>query len=85
MIERVEIFKGANALVNGAASSGVGGIINLEPKRAEDIPITRLGLDYTSISQVGGTLDVGRRFGEDNQFGARLNLVHREGETAVKK
>ncbi|WGL97700.1 TonB-dependent siderophore receptor [Arsenophonus sp. aPb] len=84
MIERVEIFKGANALVNGAASSGVGGIINLEPKRAEDIPITRLGLDYTSLSQVGGILDVGRRFGEDNQFGARFNLVHREGETAVK-
>lgn len=84
MIERVEIYKGANALVNGAASSGVGGVINLEPKRAEDTPITHLGLDYTSMSQVGGALDVGRRFGENNQFGARINLVHREGETAVK-
>ena len=84
MIERVEIFKGANALVNGATPSGVGGIINLEPKRAEDIPIVRLGLDYTWLSQIGGTLDVGRRFGEDNQFGARLNLVHRKGETVVR-
>lgn len=83
MLERIEVFKGANALVNGAASSGVGGMINLEPKRAEDIPTTRVGVDYTSDSQVGGSLDVGRRFGDDNQFGARVNLLHREGEGSV--
>ena len=83
MLERVEVFKGANSLVNGAASSGVGGLINLEPKRAEDTPITSVGVDYTSDSQVGGTLDVGRRFGDSNQFGARVNLVHREGESAI--
>nr|WP_226573405.1 TonB-dependent siderophore receptor [Mangrovibacter yixingensis] len=83
MLERIEIFKGANALLNGAAGSGVGGMINLEPKRAQDTPITRVGVDYTSDSQLGGTLDVGRRFGDNNQFGARVNLVHREGEGAV--
>ncbi len=59
MLERVEIFKGANSLLNGAASSGVGGMINLEPKRAEDLPTARVGVDYTSDSQVGGTLDWG--------------------------
>ncbi|VTM72132.1 Ferrichrome receptor FcuA precursor [Raoultella planticola] len=83
MLERVEVFKGANGLLNGVASSGVGGMINLEPKRADDIPTTRVGVDYTADSQVGGSLDLGRRFGEDNQFGARVNLVHREGEGAV--
>ncbi len=83
MLERVEIFKGANSLLNGAASSGVGGMINLEPKRAEDLPTARVGVDYTSDSQVGGTLDLGRRFGDNNQFGARVNLVHREGEGAI--
>ena len=83
MLERIEVFKGANALVNGAASSGVGGMINLEPKRAEDIPTTRLGVDYTSDSQVGGSLDLGRRFGDDNQFGARVNVLHREGEGRI--
>lgn len=81
MIERVEVFKGANSLVNGAASSGVGGMINLEPKHADDLPLTRVGVDYTSSSQVGGSLDAGRRFGDNNQFGARVNLVHREGDT----
>ena len=59
-------------------------MINLEPKRAEDTPTARVGVDYTSDSQVGGTLDLGRRFGDDNQFGARMNLVHREGEAAVE-
>lgn len=84
MIDRVEVFKGANALLNGAASSGVGGMINLEPKHAEETPVTRVGVDYGTRSQVGGTLDVGRRFGDDNQFGARMNLVHREGEAATE-
>lgn len=84
MLERVEIFKGANALLNGSASSGVGGMINLEPKHAEDTPTTRVGVDYTSRSQVGGTLDVGRRYGDDNQFGVRFNLLHREGEGAIQ-
>ncbi|PWW07002.1 iron complex outermembrane receptor protein [Mangrovibacter plantisponsor] len=83
MLERIEIFKGANALLNGAAGTGVGGMINLEPKRAEDTPITRVGVDYTSDSRLGGSLDVGRRFGDNNQFGARVNLLHREGEGAV--
>lgn len=69
MLERVEVFKGANGLLNGVASSGVGGMINLEPKRADDVPTTRVGVDYTADSQVGGSLDLGRRFGEDTAPG----------------
>ena len=42
-----------------------------------------MGVDYTSDSQIGTTLDAGRRFGDNDQFGARVNLVHREGETGV--
>ena len=83
MLDRVEIFKGANGLMNGAAGSGVGGMINLEPKHAEETPLTRVGVDYTTQSQLGGSLDLGRRFGDSNQFGARMNLLHREGEAAV--
>ncbi|UDJ83923.1 TonB-dependent receptor [Kosakonia oryzae] len=84
MLERVEVFKGANALMNGAASSGVGGMINLEPKHADDTPLTRVGVDYSSRSQLGGSLDVGRRYGDNNQFGVRVNLLHREGEATVE-
>ena len=83
MVDRIEIFKGANSLMNGAASSGVGGMINLEPKHAGDVPQAKVGVDYTSDSQIGTTLDAGRRFGDNDQFGARVNPVHREGETGV--
>jgi iron complex outermembrane receptor protein len=78
MLERVEIFKGANSLLNGAASSGVGGMINLEPKRAEDLPTARVGVDYTSDSQVGGSLDLGRRF-------RRQQPVRRPGEPGAPR
>lgn len=32
---------------------------------------------------IRGNTGCGRRFGDNNQFGARVNLVHREGEGAV--
>ncbi|MEY4921798.1 MAG: ferrichrome receptor fcuA [Pseudomonadota bacterium] len=85
MIERVEVFKGPNVFVNGisANGSGVGGMINLEPKRADVTPLTRVSVDYTSAAKIGGALDVGRRFGDNDQFGVRVNALHREGETAV--
>ncbi len=81
LIERVEIFKGANSLLNGAASTGVGGMINLEPKHADEFAKTHVGVDYTSDSQTGVTVDSGRRFGDNDQFGVRVNAVNREGET----
>lgn len=85
MIERVEVFKGANAFLNGAApgGSGLGGSINIQPKRAGEDPLTRATIDYTSDSQVGGGVDIGRRWGADNKFGIRVNAAHRDGETSV--
>lgn len=84
-VERVEVFKGANAFLNGVApgGSGVGGAINVVSKHAEDTPTRSITLDYASGSRTGGHVDLGRRFGEDNRFGARVNLAKREGETAV--
>lgn len=84
-VERVEVFKGPNAFINGASptGSGLGGTVNLQPKRAEDIPTRRYTQDISTDGRVGEHLDLGQRFGEDNRFGARVNLSQREGETAV--
>lgn len=84
-LERVELFKGPNAFLNGISpqGSGIGGSVNLVPKRAQDTPTRSATLDYTSDSQVGGHLDLGQRFGEDNQFGTRINLAQHEGDTAI--
>lgn len=84
-IERVEVFKGPNAFINGVSptGTGLGGNVNLQPKRADDIPTRRYTQDISTDGRVGEHLDLGQRFGEDNRFGARINLSQREGETAV--
>lgn len=83
--DRVELLKGSSAFLNGVppGGTGVGGNVNIEPKRATDTAINRVSVDYTSASQVGGAVDVGRRFGDNNQWGVRVNAVHREGESAI--
>ncbi|WP_341798771.1 MULTISPECIES: TonB-dependent receptor [unclassified Pseudomonas] len=84
-LERVEVFKGSSAFLNGVApqGSGIGGAINLVPKRAEDTPTRHITLDYATGDNVGGHLDLGKRFGEDNRFGARINLAQHDGGTGV--
>ena len=81
-IERVELLKGPSALLNGVPPNGaIGGNVNLVPKRALDTPITQATLSYLSDSTFGGHVDLGRRFGEGNAFGVRVNLAHRAGNT----
>jgi|AGTN01.3.fsa_nt_gi TonB-dependent siderophore receptor len=83
-LERVEVIKGPNTLLTGLSPIGsVGGLINVTPKRAGDKPVNAITVDYTSGSQYGTHADVGRRFGGNNQFGARFNGVYRDGETGV--
>ncbi|WP_192561118.1 TonB-dependent receptor [Pseudomonas gozinkensis] len=82
MADRVDILKGPSQLINGISPRGsVGGGINVVPKRATDKPITSMTANYASNNQVGGAVDVGRRFGEDNQFGLRFNGVKQSGDT----
>jgi iron complex outermembrane receptor protein len=77
MIERVEVLKGPGSLTNGV---GPNGSINVVTKRAGDIPLTRLTTTYMGKAQFGTHLDVGRRFGDENQWGVRANGVWRNGE-----
>ncbi|WDY56079.1 TonB-dependent receptor [Pseudomonas sp. PSKL.D1] len=82
MADRVDIIKGPSQLINGISPRGsVGGGINVVPKRASDTPLTEFTGSYASGSQVGGAVDVGRRFGEGKQFGLRFNGVKQSGDT----
>ncbi|SFO14017.1 iron complex outermembrane recepter protein [Nitrosospira briensis] len=82
--ERVEVIKGPAALLYGMSpNSGVGGVINIVPKRASPTDLTRLTGTYMSNTQGGGHLDVSRRFGADRQFGIRLNGSHHQGNTPL--
>ncbi|WP_200964464.1 TonB-dependent receptor [Achromobacter sp. Root83] len=84
IMERVEVLKGPGTLMNGIGPSGsIGGGINIVTKRAGDEPLTRLTTTYQSQSQLGGQLDMGRRYGENNEWGIRFNGVYRNGDTTI--
>lgn len=82
MVERVDILKGPGALLGGLAPNGsVGGSVNIEPKRAGDEPTTEFTALHASSGQLGGHVDIGRRFGDDQRFGLRFNGVKQSGDT----
>ena len=84
LVERVEVLRGASAFLNGAApgGSGLGGAIDVMPKRAANAPQAEItvGVDGGQVSEA---LDVGRRFGAAKNLGLRANVVHRDGGSAV--
>ena len=84
LVERVEVLRGASAFINGAApgGSGLGGAINVSPKRAANAPQAEVtvGVDGGRVSEA---LDVGRRFGDRKALGLRANIVHSEGDAPV--
>lgn len=85
-LERVEVFHGATAFLNGAApgGSGVGGAFNLVPKRAPDEALNRLTAGIETGGALYGAFDGSRRFGPGGDFGVRFNLAARDGETSVE-
>ncbi len=83
-IERVEISKGPSALLYGQSGSlTIGGNINLVPKRAQAEPLAEITTRYISDGTFGTHLDVGRRFGESDEVGVRVNGVLRGGDTNI--
>lgn len=80
-VERVEVLRGPNALLNGMAPYGsVGGAINLVPKRAGAEPLNRYTLSYIGDSQFGAHADLARRYGDTQEFGVRLNVAGSGGD-----
>ncbi|GMA77644.1 hypothetical protein GCM10025880_40610 [Methylorubrum aminovorans] len=54
-VERIEVLKGPAAALSGVSpNGGIGGVINIVPKRANE-EVTRLTLDYGSVARGGGS------------------------------
>lgn len=87
LVERVEVFHGPTAFLNGAAPGGsnVGGAINLTPKRAGGLPLNRVTLGWDGGDALYAAGDFSRRFGESNEWGGRLNVAARDGETTIDR
>lgn len=92
-IERIDITSGPNAGVNGVSMSNNGtdsgktpapGTINLVTKKAGNTPVTRYTQTFSGRGNFGEFIDVGRRFGKDNEWGIRVMGEYMEGELALK-
>jgi len=85
LYQSVQVLNGASAFLNGAApgGSGIGGSVNLIPKRATDDPLARVSAIYNSDEHFGGSFDIGRRFGAGGAWGVRLNGAFRSGDVSI--
>jgi iron complex outermembrane receptor protein len=85
LYESVQVLNGSSAFLNGAApgGSGIGGSVNLIPKRATHRETARATLGYTAPEHIGGSFDIGRRLGANSEWGIRLNGAGREGDVSV--
>ncbi|HCE38477.1 MAG: TonB-dependent siderophore receptor [Alcanivorax sp.] len=83
-IQRVQVFRGANTFLKGAAPGGssLGGAVNIVPKRAPNQPLNQVTLGAQSGGQAGLAADFANR-SEDGRFGIRLNVARHDGDTAV--
>jgi iron complex outermembrane recepter protein len=86
LLERVEVFRGANTFINGVGpgGGGIGGMINLVPKRAPNRDLNQVTLGVESGGQGYGAFDVSRRF-DGGRGGIRINGVRRDGDTSVDR
>lgn len=85
LLERVEVLRGANTFLNGAApgGSGIGGSVNLLPKRAPNDPLNQVTAGIDSGGQAYLAADIARRFGTDQSSGIRVNMARRDGDTVI--
>jgi iron complex outermembrane recepter protein len=85
LYDSVQVLNGASAFLNGAApgGTGIGGSVNLIPKRASDRAINRVTLGYTGPEHVGGSFDFGRRMGAGSEWGIRINGTARSGDASI--
>ena len=70
---RVEVLKGASALYYGFTAPS--GIVNYVTKRAGLHPVTSVGLRFDTNGTLLAHADVGRRFGDEDQYALRLNVA----------
>lgn len=69
----VEISKGLSALRHGLTSPG--GVVNYLVKRPGADSLSRLTLSANDDGALGTHADLGQRFGQDRQFGLRINAA----------
>lgn len=79
--ERIEIVKGLSALRYGFTNPG--GIVNWVLKKPTAKPLAEVTVHANEFAGVGVHADLGGRFGDEQRFGYRVNLVAEREKTYV--
>ena len=80
--ERVEVLKGASALYYGFTSPA--GVVNFVTRRAGSTPVSTLGFTVDDRGGAQTSIDLGRQFGDQNQYGLRINAAGGELGSAIE-
>jgi iron complex outermembrane receptor protein len=85
LADRVELLRGANSFLNGAAPSGggIGGSVNLVGKQAPVKDVHKVAVGSGTAGQVNASADLSTRLGDEKQHGLRLNVARHQGGTGV--
>jgi catecholate siderophore receptor len=75
--DRIEVLKGANAMIFGRGGSG--GVINRVSKEAGWDPVRELALTYGAYNQKRTTIDIGDAISEGAAF--RINAVYEDSDS----
>lgn len=83
-IDRIEVTSGPNISINATTpQQSAGGTINMMSKRAGNEDVTKMTQTFSGRSNWTQQLDIGRRFGENKNYGIRINAMNQDGETAI--
>lgn len=81
--ETVQVTEGPNKAISGSfpagEGTGVAAVINMQTKRATKEPVTRFKQSFSGKSGLGESIDIGRRFGENDEWGVRVNAEITDG------
>lgn len=85
-IDSIDVIEGPSTGITGSSAySRDGGTININSKKAlKDVDTRKIGLKWHSKSAHEEYVDVGTRFGEDQQWGIRINATNTNGERSIK-
>lgn len=85
-IDTVSVLSGPNIGINGVGvfmSGSVGGTVSVTSKKAQDTPNLSAGISWASDSYLTESVDWGKRFGENNEWGIRVNALNANGDLSV--
>lgn len=85
-IDTASVLSGPNIGINGVGvfmSGSLGGTVSVTSKKAQDTPNLSAGLSWTGDSYFTETVDWGKRFGKNDEWGVRINALNANGNLSV--